>query len=51
MSPEIIDILRTGRVPYRYEYDAASALYFGLAVLAIIFVFNLVQAFTRRLIG
>lgn len=51
MSPELINILRTGTVPYRYEFDAESALYFGLAVLAIIFIFNLVQALTYRLVG
>lgn len=51
MNQEVIDMLGAGKIPYRYEADRASALYFGVAVLVIIFVFSIVQAITRRYIG
>lgn len=50
MSQEVINMIGTGKIPYRYEADTASALYFGLAVLVIIFVFAIAQALTRRFI-
>ncbi|MBK8968634.1 MAG: hypothetical protein R3D58_07030 [Saprospiraceae bacterium] len=51
MNSDVLDMLKTGKVPYRYEYDTASAVYFGLAVLAVILVFTIAQAITRKLIG
>ena len=50
MNQEIIDMLGSGNIPYRYEADRASALYFGAAVLVIIFAFTVAQAITRRFI-
>lgn len=51
MNQEVINMISTGKIPYRYEADTASALYFGVAVLVVIFVYAVAQALTRRFIG
>lgn len=51
MNDKIEQLLKTGKIPVQYQYDVKSAAYFGLAVLAIILIFNLTQAFVRRLVG
>lgn len=48
---EIIDRLKSGKIPYRYDYDKESGLYFGLAILAVIFIYALAQSLTARLVG
>ena len=51
MNQEVIDMIASGKVPYRYESDTASALYFGLAVLVIVFLYAIAEAVTRKYIG
>lgn len=51
MNEELMQALRTGKIPYRYEYDTASALYFAGAIVAVAFVYALAQAVTRKLVG
>lgn len=46
----IAEILRTGTIPYRYEYDAASAMYFGAVVLFVIFAFAFFQQLSIKLL-
>ena len=50
MNQEVLDMIASGKVPYRYEADTESALYFGLTVLVIIFTYAIAQAITRRFI-
>lgn len=54
MNPKVLEIiekLKSGKIPYRYEVDKMSALYFGLTIMAIIFVYAFAKAFTARLVG
>ena len=51
MNEELLQVIRTGKVPYRYEYDTASALYFAGAIVAVAFVYARAQSITRRLVG
>lgn len=54
MNPKVLEIiekLRSGKLPYRYDYNKQSGLYFGLAILAVIFVYALAQSITARLVG
>lgn len=51
MNEQLLQILQTGKIPYRYEYDKASALYFAAAIVAVALVFSLAQGFTRRFVG
>lgn len=46
----LAEILRGGTVPYRYEFDAASGLTFGGAVLFVIFCFAFFRAITTKLL-
>ena len=43
--------IRTGQIPYRYQYDIWSGVYFGTAILVIIFVFTIASALTRKALG
>jgi hypothetical protein len=45
------EAFKTGKIPYRYEYDIWSGVYFGIVILIITFVFTLSSAITRRAIG
>lgn len=51
MNEQVLQMIQSGTVPYKYEVDPKTGLYFGLAVLAVIFVFALSQSITRRLVG
>ena len=51
MNEELLQMLSSGKIPYRYEYDKASAMYFAAAIVAVALVFSLAQGFTRRFIG
>lgn len=51
MNQEVLDMIASGKVPYRYEADTASTLYFGLAVLVIVFLYAIAEAVTRKYIG
>ena len=51
MNQEVIDMIASGKVPYRYEADTKSALYFGLAVLLLVFAYAIAEGLTRRFIG
>lgn len=51
MNQDVLNMIKSGKIPYRYEYDTQSAIYFGLAVLTIVFVFTIAQVITRKLIG
>jgi hypothetical protein len=51
MNQEVLDMIASGQVPYRYEADKASALYFALAVLLIVFAYAIAEGLTRRFIG
>lgn len=45
------NLVETGTIPYRYEYDSKSGLYFGLAILAVIFVYAITFLVTKKIIG
>ena len=51
MNQEVLDMIASGQVPYRYEADTESALYFGLTVLLIVLVYAIAEGLTRKLIG
>ena len=51
MNQEVIDMIASGQIPYRYETDTESALYFGLLILLIVFVYAIAEGLTRRFIG
>ena len=51
MNQEVIDMIASGKVPYRYEADTASALYFGFVILLIVFIYAIAEGLTRRFIG
>jgi len=51
MKLQILDIIQNGKLDYKMEYDVQSGIYFGLMILAIIFVYALFQALTRSLVG
>ena len=51
MSQEVLDMIESGQMTYRYEADTKSALYFGLTVLVIVFLYAIAQAVTRKIIG
>jgi hypothetical protein len=51
MNQKVLDMIASGQVPYRYETDTESALYFGLAVLVIVFLYAIAEALTRKYIG
>lgn len=48
---KVVDIIRTGTVPYRYEFDTVSGLAFGGAVLFVIFCFAFFQAVTTKILN
>jgi hypothetical protein len=43
--------LRTGQIPFRYQYDTWSGIYFAVAIVLIIFVFTIAAAITQKAIG
>ena len=51
MNQDVLDMIASGQVPYRYEADTKSALYFGLAVLLIVFAYAIAEGLSRRFIG
>ncbi|MCB0534430.1 MAG: hypothetical protein KDD14_19675 [Saprospiraceae bacterium] len=51
MNEDVLEMLKSGRIPYRFTYDTASALYFGLTVLVLVFLYAAAQAVARRFIG
>lgn len=51
MNQEVLNMIKSGKIPYRYEYDTESALYFGLAILVVIFAFAIAQSVTNKIIG
>ena len=51
MNQEVLDMIASGKVPYRYEADKASALYFGFVILLIVFIYAIAEGLTRRFIG
>ena len=51
MNQEVIEMSASGKVPDRDEADPASALYFGLLVLLIVFAYAIAEGLTRRFIG
>ena len=51
MNQEVLDMIASGKVPYRYEADTESALYFALIVLLIVFAYAIVEGLTRKFIG
>lgn len=48
---EIIERIKTGKIPYRYEFDVQSGIYFALAIVAVIFIYAFAQAATSRLLS
>jgi hypothetical protein len=50
MTEAIQEAIKTGKFPYRYEYDTMSGVYFGAAVLFVIFVFALANNITKNLL-
>ncbi|MBK9338812.1 MAG: hypothetical protein IPM98_20670 [Lewinellaceae bacterium] len=51
MSQEVLDMIESGQMTYRYEADTKSALYFALAVLLVVFIYAIADGLTRRYIG
>ena len=51
MSQEVLDMIESGQMTYRYEADTKSALYFALAVLLVVFIYAIAAGLTRRYIG
>ncbi len=51
MNQDILDMISSGAIPYRYTYDTESALYFALAVLLLVFVYAVAEGLTRKFIG
>jgi len=51
MNQEVLDMLAKGQVPYRYEADTESLVYFGLLILVIVFLYAIAEGLTRRFIG
>ena len=51
MNQEVLDMIASGQVPYRYETDTETALYFGLLILVIVFAYAIAEGLTRRFIG
>jgi len=51
MSQEVLDMIESGQMTYRYEADTKSALYFALAILLIVFLYAIAEGVTRRFIG
>ena len=51
MNQEVLDMIASGKVPYRYETDTASLVYFGLLILVIVFLYAIAEGLTRRFIG
>jgi hypothetical protein len=49
-SEALEQAIKTGKIPYRYEYDIWSGLYFGLAILFVIFLYAAAQAVTQKLL-
>ncbi len=47
---KLADIIRSGTVPYRYEFDATSGLAFAGTVLFVTFCFAFFQALTTKLL-
>lgn len=50
MNQDVFDMIASGKVPYRYEADTASALYFGCVILLIVFIYAIAEGLTRRFI-
>lgn len=50
MTDAIQEAIKTGKFPYRYEYDVVSGVYFGVAILFVIFVFALSNNVTKKLL-
>lgn len=50
MTDAIEQAIKTGKFPYRYEYDILSGIYFGVAVMFVIFVFALANNITKNLL-
>ncbi len=51
MNQEVLDMIAGGKISYRYEADTRSALYFGLAILLIVFAHAIAEGLIRRFIG
>ncbi|MBL7798016.1 MAG: hypothetical protein JNJ90_16105 [Saprospiraceae bacterium] len=51
MNQDVLDMIAGGKLPYRYEADTKSALYFGLLILVIVFLYAIAEGLTRRFIG
>lgn len=51
MNEQVLQLIQTGKIPYRYEADPKTGLYFGLLVLVVVVVFAFAQSITRRLVG
>ena len=51
MNQELLNMIKNGKIPYRYESDTASALYLALAVVGMVFLYAVAQALTRKFIG
>ena len=51
MNQDVLDMIASGQVPYRYEADTESALYFALVVLLVVFAYAIAEGLTRKFIG
>ena len=50
MNDDLLNVLQTGDITYKYEFDTYTATYLAFAVVVLIFVYVLTQALVRRFI-
>ena len=51
MNAELQQLINTGSIPYHYEMDWISGLYFALAIALVLFSFALLQALATMILG
>jgi hypothetical protein len=44
------EAFKTGKVPYRYEFDVMSGVYFGLAIILVIVVHAAAISITQKIL-
>ncbi len=50
MNDDLLNLLQTGDITYKYEYDTYTAAYLAGAIVLLIFVYVIAQNIVRRLI-
>jgi|GEM_PF-4664508 len=50
MNDELYNLLQTGEITYKYEYDTYTATYMAAAIVFLIFVYVVTQNLVRRFI-